>query len=151
MHKSPPVSALFQWGNFCKFFASNQIFKYFLIKMDFIKKYFCRFEDFVSGFWGSEKERTSQPESTQGNSDWSISDFWNPIRQPYIQLYKRSLSPRQKRAVRKIVRRFKRSGVISKAVGTKREIILPSFGIAGDIVNDMANTLINTATVWKYQ
>jgi hypothetical protein len=33
----------------------------------------------------------------------------------------------------------------------KRDIVLPSFGIAGEIVNDMANSAINAATVWKYQ
>ena len=33
----------------------------------------------------------------------------------------------------------------------KRDVYLPSFGIAGEIVNDIANTFINTATVWKYQ
>ena len=33
----------------------------------------------------------------------------------------------------------------------KRDIVLPSFGVAGEIVNDMANTVINVATVWKYQ
>lgn len=32
-----------------------------------------------------------------------------------------------------------------------RDIVLPSMGTAGEIVNDMANSLINAATVWKYQ
>ena len=58
---------------------------------------------------------------------------------PYIRLWKRSLDERRKR--------YKVN--ISKI--TKREVILPSFGIAGDIVNDMATTLINVATIWKYQ
>ena len=48
------------------------------------------------------------------------------------------------------IRIFKKKRSLQKKVN-KRDIILPSFGIAGDIVNDMANTLINVATVWKYQ
>ena len=32
-----------------------------------------------------------------------------------------------------------------------REIELPSYGVVGDVVNDIANTVLNTATVWMYQ
>ena len=32
-----------------------------------------------------------------------------------------------------------------------REIELPSYGIVGDVTNDIANSLIYSATVWIYQ
>jgi hypothetical protein len=46
------------------------------------------------------------------------------------------------------IRIYKRSA--EKKVN-KRDIMLPSFGTAGEIVNDMAISVINAATVWKYQ
>lgn len=33
----------------------------------------------------------------------------------------------------------------------RREVILSSFGEAGEIVNDVAKTVLNAVTVWKYQ
>ena len=32
-----------------------------------------------------------------------------------------------------------------------REIELPSYGIVGDVVNDIANSILHTITVWIYQ
>ena len=46
---------------------------------------------------------------------------------------------------------LKKRSLRNKIKVNKRDIVLPSFGIAGEIVNDMANTAINVATVWKYQ
>ena len=54
--------------------------------------------------------------------------FWNS-RMGYIRIYKRSLA-------RKV---------------NRREVVLPELGTAGEIVNDMARSLINTATLWKYK
>ena len=33
----------------------------------------------------------------------------------------------------------------------KREVVLSSFGEAGEIVNDIAKTVLNAVTIWKYQ
>lgn len=117
---------------------SNNLAKYF----HDIFLTFSRFEDFWTGFdlFGDSAKRTSEPE-IQDNSVFSFlkSNSW--LHGPYLRIWKRSLDEIERR------KRYKVN--ISKI--TKREVILPSFGIAGDIVNDMATTLINVATIWKYQ
>ena len=111
------------------------------------------FEDFFTGFWGTESEKKRNSASLQQQSTNSNNgNFWTNLwHKSNIRIYKRSL--------RKFKEIRQRSKILQKVVSrtdnyqkiTKRDIILPSFGTAGDIVNDLANTLINTATVWKYQ
>ena len=113
------------------------------------------FEDFFTGFWGTESEKKRNSGSPQQASiSNSNGNFWTNLwHKSNIRIYKRSLRNlrkfkeiRQRRNLQKVVNYQKNYQKI-----TKRDIVLPSFGTAGDIVNDMANTLINTATVWKYQ
>ena len=59
---------------------------------------------------------------------------WFTSRTTYLRIFK-------KRSLRNLISKFRR----------KREVVLPSLGVAGEIVNDLANTAINTATVLKYQ
>ena len=33
----------------------------------------------------------------------------------------------------------------------REDILLPSFGDAGEIVNDLANSILNAVTIWKHQ
>ena len=47
--------------------------------------------------------------------------------------------------------RKRRRSIDDRKVNKRDIVILPSFGIAGEIANDMANTIINALTVWKYQ
>ena len=94
------------------------------------------FDGFVSGFFGPESpERNGQTLQDSSNLNF-VENFF--LKGPHLRIYKRSLLqlPNKHKQVITI---------------TKRDIKLPSFGDFGDIVNDMANTLINTATVWKYQ
>ena len=78
-----------------------------------------------------------------------VSDLWDNLcgegSKHFLRIYKRSLPlNKDKKLLKKILRNLRRRKV-------KRDVYLPSFGIAGEIVNDVANTFINTATVWKYQ
>ena len=112
------------------------------------------FEDFFAGFWGSsesEKKRNSGSPTQATSSTNSNENFWSNLwHKSNIRIYKRSLRNliRQKRNLQKVITNNYQKNYQKI---TKRDIVLPSFGTAGDIVNDMANTLINTATVWKYQ
>ena len=122
------------------------------------------FEDFFAGFWGSsesEKKRNSGSPTQATSSTNSNENFWSNLwHKSNIRIYKRSLRNliRQKRNLQKVIdvintttnNNYQKNYYYQKII-TKRDIVLPSFGTAGDIVNDMANTLINTATVWKYQ
>ncbi|TRY71844.1 hypothetical protein TCAL_00308 [Tigriopus californicus] len=39
----------------------------------------------------------------------------------------------------------------SRAIRNKRDIILPSFGEVGEIVNDVANSVLNSVTIWIHR
>ena len=71
-----------------------------------------------------------------------------------LRIYKRDLTSmnksREKAMLKNVAKMLDRILRLRRRK-VKRDVYLPSFGIAGEIVNDLANTLINTATVWKYQ
>ena len=82
-----------------------------------------------------------------------IEDLWDNLfgegSRHLLRIYKRSVPlNRDKKMLKKLLRNLRSLNQHRRKV---RDVYLPSFGIAGEIVNDVANTFINTATVWKYQ
>ena len=83
-----------------------------------------------------------------------IEDLWDNLfgegSKHFLRIYKRSLPLKKDRKLLKTILRNLRI-LNHRRRKVKRDVYLPSLGIAGEIVNDVANTFINTATVWKYQ